>query len=71
MCVATNIIFPVMLSAKETVELLGQCADVGYAAVMCGRLPNSPEPVVEDPVKVPAVDLGAYDALCGKGAAAS
>ena len=59
------------LTAKETVELLGQCADVGYAAVMCGRLPNSPEPVVEDPVKVPAVDLGAYDALCGKGAAAS
>ena len=52
-------------------ELLGQCADVGYAAVMCGRLPNSPEPVVEDPVKVPAVDLGAYDALYGKGAAAS
>ena len=59
------------LTAKETVELLGQCADVGYAAVMCGRLPNSPEPVVEDPVKVPAVDLGAYDTLCGKGAAAS
>ena len=52
-------------------ELLGQCADVGYAAVMCGRLPNRPEPAVEDPVKVPAVDLGAYDALCGKGAAAS
>ena len=52
-------------------ELLGQCADVGYSAVMCGRLPNSPEPEVEDPVKVPAVDLGAYDALCGKGAAAS
>lgn len=41
------------------------------AAVMCGRLPNSPETVVEDPVKVPAVDLGAYDALCGKGVAAS
>lgn len=59
------------LTAKETVELLGQCSEVGYAAVMCGRLPNSPEPVVEDPVKVPVVDLGAYDALCGKGAAAS
>lgn len=59
------------LTAKETVELLGQCADVGYAAVMCGRLPNRLEPVVEDPVKVPAVDLGVYDALCGKGAAAS
>lgn len=59
------------LTAKETVELLGQCADVGYAAVMCGGIPQSPESVVEDPVKVPAVDLGAYDALCGKGAAAS
>ena len=59
------------LTAKETVELLGQCADAGYAAVMRGRFPNRPEPVVEDPVKVPAVDLGAYDALCGKRAAAS
>ena len=52
-------------------ELLEQCADVGYDAVMRGRFPDRPEPVVEDPVKVPAVDLGAYDALCGKGAAAS
>lgn len=59
------------LTARETVELLEQCADVGYDAVMRGRLPDRPEPVVEDPVKVPAVDLGAYDALCGKGAAAS
>jgi hypothetical protein len=59
------------LTAKETVELLGQCSEVGYAAIMCGRVPNSPEPVVDDPVKVPLVDLGAYDALCGKGAAAS
>lgn len=59
------------LTAKETVELLGQCSEVGYAAVMCGKLPNSPNPVVDDPVKVPVVDLGAYDALCGKGAAAS
>ena len=56
---------------ERTVELLGQCADVGYAAVMCGRLPNRLEPVEEDPVKVPAIDLGVYDALCGKGAAAS
>ena len=59
------------LTSKEMVELLGQCSEVGYAAVMCGRIPNSPEPVVEDPVRVPAVDLGAYDTLCGKGAAAS
>ena len=59
------------LTAKEMVELLGQCSEVGYAAIMCGRIPNSQEPVVEDPVRVPTVDLGAYDALCGKGAAAS
>ena len=59
------------LTSKEMVELLGQCSEVGYAAVMCGRIPNSQEPVVEDPVRVPTVDLGAYDALCGKGAAAS
>lgn len=59
------------LTAKEMVELLGQCSQVGYAAVMCGRLPVSPETVVEDPVQVPAVDLKAYDALCGKGAAVS
>lgn len=56
------------LKAKEMVELLGQCAEVGYAAVMCGIVPNNPEPVVEDTVNVPVVDLGAYDALCGKGA---
>ena len=59
------------LTAKEMVELLGQCSEVGYAAVMCGKLPNNPETVVEDLVKVPTVDLGAYDALFGKGAAAS
>ena len=59
------------LTSKEMVELLGQCSEVGYAAVMCGGIPNSQEPIVEDPVRVPTVDLGAYDALCGKGAAAS
>jgi Transposase and inactivated derivatives len=59
------------LSAKEMVELLGQCADVGYAAIMCGALPNRPKPVLNDPVAVPVVDLGAYDALCGKGVSAS
>lgn len=46
---------------------MGQCSEVGYAAVMCGRLPNSPAPVVDDPFKLPVADLGAYDALCGKG----
>lgn len=51
------------------VELLGQCAEVGYAAVMCGTVIQHPAPVMEDPVTVPAVDLEAYDALCGRGAA--
>ena len=57
-------------TAKEMVELLGQCSEFGYAAVMCGRIPNRAAPV-EDPVTVPVVDLEAYDALCGKGGAAS
>ena len=58
------------LTAKETVDLLGRCADVGYAAVMCGVLPDRQEPVPEDPVTVPTVDLSAYDFLCGKGVSA-
>lgn len=59
------------LKAKQMVELLELCADRGYAAVMCGAVPIPDTPPVEDTVTVPAVDLGAYDALCGKGAAAS
>lgn len=58
------------LSAKETVDLLSRCADIGYAAVMCGVLPNRQEPVPDDSVTVPVVDLSAYDALCGKGVSA-
>ena len=54
------------LTAKEMMELLGQCSEFGYAAVMCGRIPNNLTSVVEDPVTVPVVDLGAYDAICGK-----
>ena len=53
------------------VELLGQCSEVGYAALMCGKLSGSSETVVEDPVKAPLVDPVANNALCGKGAAAS
>lgn len=49
--------------AKETVELLGQCPDVGYAVLMCGRLPNDTKTVVEDSVKFLTVELGAYDVL--------
>lgn len=55
------------LTAKETVDLLGRCADIGYAAVMCGVLPDRQEPVPNDSVTVPVVDLSTYDALCGKG----
>jgi hypothetical protein len=58
------------LTAKEMVELLGQCADVGYAAVMCGVLSERAQPALEDPVTVPEVDLSAYDALYGKGVSA-
>ena len=49
------------------VELLEQCSEIGYAAVMCGKVSSSPKPELEDLVKVPAVDLGAYDALYGTG----
>lgn len=59
------------LKAKEMVELLGQCAEVGYATVMCGAAARYAGPAMEDPVTVPTVDLEAYDALCGKGVAAS
>lgn len=59
------------LRAKEMVELLGQCSEVGYAAVMCGELPHNPNPVADDTVTVPMVNLEVYDALCRKGGAAS
>lgn len=59
------------LKAKEMVELLGQCSEMGYAAVMCGELPDNTNSVVDDPVTVPTVDLEVYDALCLKGGVAS
>ena len=59
------------LKAKQLVEVLEICADNGYEAVMCGAIPVPDTPSVEDSVTVPAVDLGAYDALCGKGVVAS
>ena len=70
------------LTARQMVEMLEQCVEVGYAAVMSGvactgnnkdnnKDNNSGKPVIEDPVSVPEVNLEAYDSLCGKGAAVS
>lgn len=62
------------LTAKQMVEMLEQCVEVGYAAVMSGAActgSNSGEQVIEDPVSVPDVNLEAYDSLFGKGAAVS
>lgn len=59
------------LTAKETVELLEQCVESGYAAVMRGAAARRIDPVVADPVAVPAADLEAYDTLLVKGVAAS
>ncbi len=36
------------LTVKEMVELLGQCSEFGYAAVMCGRTPNRMASAAED-----------------------
>lgn len=58
------------LTAKEMVELLGQCAEAGYAAVMCGLLPERQKAAVKDPISVPSVDLEDYDALYKKGVSA-
>lgn len=59
------------LTAKQMVEMLEQCVEVGYAAVMSGFAYQSSDGAVEDPVSVPDVDLEAYDSLFGKGAAVS
>ena len=49
---------------KELVELLRRSLDDGFDAVMRGH-GTLPAPVIQDVVKVAAVDLTAYDALCG------
>lgn len=59
------------LSAKQMTELLEECLEYGYEAVMAGTIPGSVEASVNDPVTVQAVDLSEYDTLCGKGAAVS
>lgn len=57
------------LKPKELVSLLEQSLEVGYEAVMGGFTPPEPAsgPAITDVVQVPAVDLTAYDALCGAG----
>ena len=48
--------------------LLRLSLEIGYDAVMQGRTKDEPEAVsrFHDPVQVTAVDLTAYDALCGQ-----
>ena len=59
------------LTAKEIVEMLTRCLEVGYIAVMAGTVSAKEQPAIQDAVTVPPVDLEAYDSLYGKGAAVS
>ena len=59
------------LTSKEIVEMLSQCLEVGYIAVMAGVVPRKDQPSVEDTVSVPPVNLEAYDSLYGKVVAVS
>ena len=59
------------LTSREIVEMLSQCLEVGYIAVMAGVAPKPDQPAVTDTVIVPPVNLEAYDSLCGKGVAVS
>ena len=62
------------LTARQMVEMLEQCVEVGYAAVMSGfayQNDQNGDGAVEDPVSVPDVSLEAYDSLFEKGAAVS
>ena len=59
------------LTSKQIVEMLSQCLEVGYIAVMAGTVPKTQQPVVEDTITVPVVNLEAYDSLYGKGVAVS
>lgn len=59
------------LRAKQMTELLEECLEYGYEAVMAGTVPESVQSPVDDPVSVQSVDLSEYDALCGKEAAVS
>ena len=59
------------LTAKEIVEMLTRCLEVGYIAVMAGTVSAKEQPAIQDAVTVPPVDLEAYNSLYGKGAAVS
>ena len=59
------------LTSKEIVEMLSQCLEVGYIAIMAGVVPRKDQPSVEDTVSVPPVNLEAYDSLYGKVVAVS
>ena len=59
------------LKAKQMTELLEECLEYGYEAVMAGTVPESIPVPVDDTVSVQSVDLSEYDTLCGKEAAVS
>ena len=56
------------LCPRELVALLRLSLEIGFDAVMQGRTKEESEAVsrINDPVQVTAVDLTAYDALCGQ-----
>ena len=49
------------LSAKEMVEMLYACQEIGYQSVM--RQERAASVQIHDPVPVPCVDLSPYDQL--------
>lgn len=55
------------LTAKETVELLELCTEIGYVAVMAGARTTNTKEIVKDMITVPKVDLQIYDTLYGNG----
>ena len=59
------------LTSKQIVDMLSQCLEVGYIAVMAGTVTSADKPTIQDPVSVPNVDLEIYDSLYGKGVAVS
>ena len=59
------------LTSKEIVEMLNQCLEYGYVAVMAGSVPANEQATVTDMISMPVVNLEAYDALYRKGVAIS
>ena len=54
---------------KQITELLLRCREEGCEAVMSGHSPPPPPAPIPDRVPIHPVDLGQYDALCGRKAA--